>query len=67
MRLNATDPALHIDPLVCGGFWGTEDCDAGDPIQVTTGSAEPGDDPGILVLFPNNVPSRTPTIVETTT
>jgi hypothetical protein len=52
---------------VCGGFWSTEACDSGDPITVSTGSAAPGDDPGILVLFPNNAPSRTPTIVETST
>ena len=23
-HLNVTDPALQIDPLVCGGFWGTD-------------------------------------------
>ena len=67
MTLNARHPALKIDPLVCGGFWGTDPCDSGDPITVSTGSAAPGDDPSILVLFPNNTPSRTPTIVETTT
>jgi hypothetical protein len=67
MTLDATDPALDISPLVCGGFWGTDPCDAGDPIDVSTGSAGPGDDPSILVLFPDNHPSRTPTIVNTTT
>jgi hypothetical protein len=67
MTLNARHPALEIHPLVCGGFWSTEACDSGDPITVSTGSAAPGDDPGILVLFPNNAPSRTPTIVETAT
>ena len=67
MTLKATDPALVIDPLVCGGFWSTEACVSSDPITVSTGSAAAGDDPGILVLFPNNKPSRTPTIVETST
>ena len=63
--LNATDPALCIDPLVCQGFWDGGDCDGGSPITVDTGSADPGDNPSILALFPNNAPSRTPTIVTT--
>ena len=31
------------------------------------GSATPDDDPTILVLFPNNRPSRTPTLISTDT
>jgi hypothetical protein len=65
--LNTVDPALDISPLVCGGFWGGGECTADDPIQVSTGSATPTDDPAILVLFPNNEPSRTPVIVSTDT
>src|SRR6266545_4668359 len=63
--LDATDPALDIDPLVCQGFWSERACDSGDPITVSTGSAGPGDNPTILALFPDNAPSRTPTLVET--
>ena len=65
--LDATDPALVIDPLVCQGFWSERACDGGDPITVSTGSADPGDNPTILALFPDNAPSRTPTLVETQT
>ncbi len=65
--LDATDPALDIDPLVCQGFWSERACDSGDPITVSTGSAGPGDNPTILALFPDNAPSRTPTLVETQT
>jgi minor extracellular serine protease Vpr len=67
MTLNATDPALEIDPLVCQGFWDGGACDTGDPITVTTGSAGPDDDPSILALFPNDAPHRTPTVVTTDT
>jgi hypothetical protein len=63
---DAGAPALSIDPLTCGGFWGGQDC-AGTPISVDVGSAGTGDDPSILVLFPNDRPHRTPTVVETTT
>ncbi len=66
-RLNASDPALDIDPLVCRGFWDGGACNAADPIEVSTGSAGPGDDPDILALFPNNAPSRNPTVVTTNT
>ena len=59
------DPALAIDPLICGGFWGGGACDPGDPIEVSAGGP-PGDDPAILALFPNNKPSRDPAIVTTT-
>jgi subtilisin family serine protease len=64
---DATDPALVIDPLVCKGFWDGGDCDSADPIDVSVGSAAPADDPSILVLFPNDAPHRTATVVETTT
>jgi hypothetical protein len=63
-KLNVTDPELDISPLTCGGFFGGGACDAGNPITVSNGSAAPGDDPGILALFPNNKPSRTPTVVD---
>jgi hypothetical protein len=66
-RLNAADPALSIEPQVCKGFWDGGACDASEPITVDVGSAEPGDDPGILALFPNNAPSHTPTVVTTDT
>ncbi len=64
---NAIDPALAIDTLVCKGFWSGSDCDSLSPITVDVGSAGPGDDPSILAVFPNNAPSRTPTIVDTST
>ena len=64
---DAGDPALSIDPLTCQGFWGGPDCTAGSPIEVSAGSAAPGDDPSILVLVPNDRPHRTPTVVETST
>ena len=63
-RLDATDPALRVSPLVCRGFFGGRRC---DPIRVSVGSAEPGDDPGILALFPNNAPDRAWAVVRTTT
>ena len=64
-KIDVADPALAIDPLTCGGFWGGGSCDQGDPIEVSPGTA-PGDDPAILALFPNNKPSRDPAIVTTT-
>lgn len=67
LTLNATDPALVIDPLVCKGFWDGGDCDNATPIDVSVGSAAAGDDPSILALFPNDAPHRTATVVETTT
>jgi hypothetical protein len=66
-RFNASDPALEIDPLVCGGFWDTSPCEPSDVIEVEAGSAGPGDDPSILALFPQNVPRKTPTVVKTDT
>ena len=47
--------------------FGGGDCDDTTPIDVSVGSAAAGDDPSILAVFPNNAPSRTPTIVETLT
>jgi leucyl-tRNA synthetase len=67
LTFNAIDPALAIDQLVCKGFWTGGDCDSGTPISVSVGSASPGDDPSILGVFPNNAPSRTPTVVATQT
>jgi subtilisin family serine protease len=66
-QLNAAEPALSIEPQVCKGFWDGGACDGSEPISVDVGSAEPGDDPSILALFPNNVPSHTPTVVTTDT
>ncbi|MQA75630.1 MAG: hypothetical protein GEU88_15045 [Solirubrobacterales bacterium] len=66
-RLNATTPALRINPLACEGFWSTRPCSGDRPIRVARGAAAPGDDPGILALFPNNAPSRNPTVVSTDT
>lgn len=66
-RLHTTNPALVIDPLVCGGFWDGPSCGPADPVDVTVGSAQPGDNPSILVLFPNNAPAPKATIVRTTT
>ncbi len=63
-RLDATDPALRISPLVCRGFFGGRRC---DPVRVSVGSAAPGDDPGILAVFPNNAPDRAWQVVRTTT
>jgi hypothetical protein len=63
-QLNATDPALAIDPIVCKGFWDGGSCDAGDPITVETGSAAPKSRPSILALFPNNAPSDKPVVVK---
>ncbi len=65
--IDVIDPALQIDPLVCGGFFGGGDCDTGTPIDVSVGSAGSGDDPSILAVFPDNAPSRTPTVVGTST
>ncbi|HEX5936495.1 MAG TPA: S8 family serine peptidase [Actinomycetota bacterium] len=64
---DATDPALQIEPLTCQGFWGGPVCDGANPIVVDVGSAEAGDDPTILALFPNDRPRRSPVLVETQT
>ncbi len=63
-KLNVTDPALKISPLTCGGFWDAT-CDTSREIEVEAGSAGPGDDPSILALFPQNAPSKRPTVVKT--
>jgi subtilisin family serine protease len=60
-----TDPELVVDPLVCQGFWHGSQCDSNNPIGVSRGSAAPDQDPSILALFPNNPPSREPTVVDT--
>lgn len=67
LLFGATDPALIIEPLVCKGFWDGGDCDSADPIEVSVGSAGPGDDPAILAVFPNDPPRREPTIIQTGT
>jgi minor extracellular serine protease Vpr len=64
-RLNVTDPALNISPLVCGGFFGGATC-TGTPVRVTVGTERPGDDPRILVAFPNNAPAEQTRIIDTT-
>jgi minor extracellular serine protease Vpr len=63
-HIDVADPALRISPRVCGGFWDGPDCRA-NPIVVRRGSAGASEDPSILALFPNNPPSRDPTIVTT--
>jgi hypothetical protein len=63
---NPTDPALVIDKQVCQGFWDGPSCAVNNPIGVSRGSAAPDEDPSILALFPQNTPSRVPTIVTTT-
>jgi hypothetical protein len=61
-RLNVIEPSLQVRPLVCGGFW-SDPCRS---ITVRPGSAEPGSDPSLLLLFPNNPPGRTAKVVSTT-
>jgi len=61
--LDATDPALTFSSQVVHGFFGGP---AG-PIDVAVGSAVPGEDLGILVLFPNNPPGDQWRVVRTTT
>ncbi len=67
LTFNATDPALVVGPQVCRGFWGGGACNAAHPIRVSVGSAAPGDNPSILAVFPDNAPSRIPTVVTTET
>jgi minor extracellular serine protease Vpr len=67
LTFDATHPALVVGPQVCGGFWGGGACNANFPIHVSVGSAGAGDDPSILAVFPNNAPSRVPTVVTTQT
>jgi hypothetical protein len=61
--LDATDPALTFSPQVVRGFFGG----GAGPVDVAVGSAQAGDDPGILVVFPNNPPGRQARVVSTTT
>jgi hypothetical protein len=56
-KLNTTNPALSISHLVCGGFWDGGACDAGDPIEVSLGSAGAGETHPILAILPNNDPA----------
>lgn len=65
--LDVTAPALAISPLLCGGFFGGADCSGADAISVDAGSAAAGDDPSILVVFPNNAPKHSGTVVTTST
>ncbi|MGH2729091.1 MAG: hypothetical protein ACRDJI_00620, partial [Actinomycetota bacterium] len=62
-RLDVTDPALVVTPLSCGGFF----ADPCGSITVERGSAAPGEEPPLLVLFPTNGPAKTATVVTTST
>jgi minor extracellular serine protease Vpr len=64
-RLNAADPALDIDPISCGGFFGGSSCRGADAISVSRGSAADGVDPSVLALFPNNDPASSSAVVTT--
>jgi hypothetical protein len=61
--LDVTDPALVVTPQVVGGFYGG----GSGPITVEVGSAAPGDDPSLLVVFPNNPFADQGTVVTTST
>jgi hypothetical protein len=61
--LDVTDPALTFSTAVVGGFWGG----GRGPVTVDAGSAGSGDDPSILVVFPNNAPDRQHSIIDTAT
>ena len=61
--LDVTDPALVFGNQVVGGFWKGPEGD----VDVSVGSAAAGDDPGILVVFPNNTPGDMGTVVTTGT
>ncbi len=68
LTFDVTAPALSISPLVCRGFFGGGECSKfSAPIEVSIGSAAPGDDPSILALFPNNPPATSGVVIETTT
>lgn len=66
-RLNVTDPALRTSPPTCGGFFGAAPCTEKTPVTVSVGSGQPGEDPNLLIAFPNNRPARQTQIVDTTT
>jgi hypothetical protein len=53
--------------LTCGGFFGAAPCSEKAPVTVSVGSAQPGEDPSLLIAFPNNRPARQTQIVDTTT
>jgi subtilisin family serine protease len=61
--IDVTDPALTFSQLVVGGFWKG----GAGPVTVDTGSASPGEDPTILVVFPNNAPGDQHALVSTST
>jgi subtilisin family serine protease len=61
--LDVTATALTFSKHVVGGFWKG----GSGPVSVDVGSATSGDDPGILVLFPNNSPVNQWTVVGTST
>ncbi|MGZ5290823.1 MAG: S8 family peptidase [Actinomycetota bacterium] len=61
--IDVTDPALSFSKLVVRGFWRG----GPGPVTVSAGSAGAGDDPGILVLFPNNPPDDQWRVVPTNT
>lgn len=63
LQLNATHPPLVFSPQVVGGFFGA----GAGPVDVSVGSAVPGEDPRILVVFPNNPPGRQARVVSTST
>lgn len=67
MSIDTTDPALVVDPLVCGGFWGGTDCSGAGSVDISVGSATSGDNPSLLVLFPNNRYRRAAKVVTTGT
>jgi hypothetical protein len=60
--LDAARPALRVRPWVCGGFWGSNDCTA---VTVTRNASAGDTDPSLLVLFPNNPPDKTATVITT--
>jgi len=63
LTFDATNPPLIVSPQVCRGFWGGGACNTAHPINVSVGSAAPGDTPSILAVFPNNPPARVPTVI----
>jgi hypothetical protein len=67
LTFDVTNPPLSITPLVCKGFFGGGTCNSSSPIEVSVGSAGPGDDPSILGLFPNNPPASSGVVISTST
>ena len=61
-QLDVVHPALTFSNQVIGGFWN------GPQGSVTVGVGQaPGENPGILAVFPNNAPDDQYTVVTTTT